>query len=482
MWKVTNRRGTRLLLACSALMAAAPVAVLPSPIAANRGATSLDQLSKEIRDVAKRVEPSVVHIEVKGTAPVASFLQTPDDEIQPGSPEDFFRRFFETPFGDRRESAPESPYKEYDVPRTVGAGSGWIYDAKGHVVTNNHVVRNAQSLTVKLFDGREYPADVVASDPATDVAVLQIKADHLTPGVLAEQPVEQGDIVFAFGSPFEFEFSMSQGVVSGSGRHTGILGPSGYEDFIQTDASINPGNSGGALVNMRGELVGINSAIVSRTGGNVGIGFAVPSEIAQSIMRQILDFGEVRRGLLGVSIQTIDTESAKALGAEVESGALVSAIEAGSAAEDAGLKVDDIITRVNDKKIDNSRELANAIGLKGSGEQVDIEFVRDGKTHTVRATLGQRVTSQVAGIDVHPGLEGAVFASASTLSSGGIEVVDVEPGSPAAQRGLRAGDIIVEVNRQEVQNVQQVRDIADVSRILFLQVQRGDRSLMLQIR
>jgi serine protease Do/serine protease DegQ len=219
---------------------------------------------------------------------------------------------------------------------------------------------------------------------------------------------------------------------------------------------------------MRGELVGINSAIISRTGGNVGIGFAVPSEIARSVMRQILDFGEVRRGLLGVSINTIDAESAKALGAEVDRGALVSAVEPGSAAEDAGLHVDDIIVRVNDKKIDDGRGLANAIGLKGSGENVDIEFVRNGERKT--------------GSEIHSGLRGAQFAASSASAIGGVEVTEVEPGSPAAQRGLLADDVITAVNRRPVQNLQQLREIAANSNILFLLVRRGDRSLMLQIR
>lgn len=409
--------------------------------------------------LVKEVAPAVVNIRVSQT-------------VRSRSPygDEMFRRFFGLPDFD-------------DGPREVAsAGSGVIVDAEnGYILTNHHVVEGADRIQISLYNDDTLEAEVVGSDAATDIAVIKVDSDSLVDLPIGDSnAVQVGDFVIAIGNPFGLGHTVTSGIVSALGR-TGI-NRNGYEDFIQTDASINPGNSGGALVNMRGELVGINSAIVSRTGGNVGIGFAVPSAIAQSIMRQILDYGEVRRGLLGVSIQTIDTESAKALGAEVESGALVSAIEAGSAAEDAGLQVDDIITRVNDKKIDNSRELANAIGLKGSGEQVDIEFVRDGKTHSVRATLGQRSTSQVAGIDIHPGLEGAVFASASTFSSGGIEVVDVEPGSPAAQRGLRSGDIIVEVNRQEVQNVQQVRDIADVSRILFLQVQRGDRSLMLQIR
>jgi serine protease DegQ len=292
--------------------------------------------------------------------------------------------------------------------------------------------------------------------------------------------VRVGDFVLAIGNPFGLGHTVTSGIVSALGR-TGIS-RSGYEDFIQTDASINPGNSGGALINMRGELIGINSAIISRSGGNVGIGFAVPSEIARSIMRQLVDFGEVRRGLLGVTIQTIDEEGAEALGAEVKRGALISEITPGSAAEAAGLKVDDIIVRVNDKKIGDSRELATAIGLKGSGDEVEIEYVRDGRRQTVNAVLGQATTQLRAGTDIHPGLQGAEFAASSTSATGGIEVTSVEADSPAAQRGLRAGDVITAVNRQRVQNLAQLQQIAADNRILFLLVRRGDRSLMLQIR
>jgi serine protease Do/serine protease DegQ len=410
--------------------------------------------------LVKQVAPAVVNIRVSQT-------------VRSQSPygDEMFRRFFGLPDFEGGRSR-----------EVASAGSGVIVDAaNGYILTNHHVVDGADKIQISLFNDDSLDAEIIGSDAATDIAVIKVDPENLVELPIGDSDqVEVGDFVIAIGNPFGLGHTVTSGIVSALGR-TGIS-RNGYEDFIQTDASINPGNSGGALVNMRGELVGINSAIVSRTGGNVGIGFAVPSAIAQSIMRQILDFGEVRRGLLGVSIQTIDAESAKALGAEVDSGALVSAIEAGSAAESAGLHVDDIIIRVNDKKIDNSRELANAIGLKGSGEIVDIEFVRDGKTRKVRATLGRRTITQSSGSDIHPGLQGARFATSSATATGGVDVTEVEPGSAAAQRGLRSGDVIIAVNRQPVQNLQQLQEIADTNRILFLLVQRGDRSLMLQIR
>jgi serine protease Do/serine protease DegQ len=406
--------------------------------------------------LVKKVAPAVVNIRVS---------QTISGRSSPFG-DDPFRRFFGIP--DEREVA--------------SAGSGVIVDAEnGYILTNHHVVENADKILISLINEDSLDAEVIGSDAATDIAVIKVDPNHLTDLPIGESDdVEVGDFVIAIGNPFGLGHTVTSGIVSALGR-TGIS-RNGYEDFIQTDASINPGNSGGALVNMNGELVGINSAIISRTGGNVGIGFAVPSEIARSIMRQILDFGEVRRGLLGVTITTIDEEGAKALGAEVDSGALVSNIEPGSAAEQAGLQVDDIIVRVDDKKIDDSRELANAIGLKGSGEEVSIEFVRDGKSQNVTAILGQQSTATSTGTDIHPGLAGAEFATSSASSDGGVEVTEVEPGSPAAQRGLRPGDMIIAVNRRPVGDLRELRDVAQGNRILFLLVQRGDRQLMLQIR
>ncbi len=406
--------------------------------------------------LVKKVAPAVVNIRVS---------QTISSRSSPYG-DDPFRRFFGVP--SEREVA--------------SAGSGVIVDAEnGYILTNHHVVENADKIMISLINEDSLDAEVIGSDAATDIAVIKVDPADLTDLPIGESDdVEVGDFVIAIGNPFGLGHTVTSGIVSALGR-TGIS-RNGYEDFIQTDASINPGNSGGALVNMNGELVGINSAIISRTGGNVGIGFAVPSEIARSIMRQILDFGEVRRGLLGVTITTIDEEGAKALGAEVNSGALVSNIEPGSAAEQAGLLVDDIIVRVDEKRIDDSRELANAIGLKGSGEEVKIEFVRGGEERYVTAVLGQQSAVRSAGTDIHPGLVGAQFASSSASGTGGVDVTEVEDGSPAAQRGLRSGDTIIAVNRRSVGDLRELRSVSQGNRILFLLVQRGDRQLMLQIR
>jgi S1-C subfamily serine protease len=233
---------------------------------------------------------------------------------------------------------------------------------------------------------------------------------------------------------------------------------------------------------MNGELIGINSVIISRSGGNVGIGFAVPTEIASSIMGQILDFGEIRRGLLGVNIQTIDPEAAETLGADIEGGAIVTRVFPNSAAEQAGLQVGDIIVGVNDKAIESGTELRNTIGLLRSGDTIGIRYLRDNKSFSTSAELGRAEDQLLSGADIHSGLAGASFAPASTSSDSGVEVTSVEDGSPAAQRGLRAGDVITAVNRVLVRNLRDLETVASNSRILFLLVQRGDRSLMLQIR
>jgi len=414
-------------------------------------------LITSLAPLVKTVAPAVVNIRVSQTVKSRSPY---DDEM--------FRRFF---------GAPNTPNNFREV---QNAGSGVIVDAKnGYILTNHHVVSGADKIQISLIDENTLDAEIIGSDPATDIAVLKVEAENLTDIDIGDSDqVEVGDFVIAIGNPFGLGNTVTSGIVSALGR-TGISS-SGYEDFIQTDASINPGNSGGALVNMQGELVGINSAIISRSGGNVGIGFAVPSEIAQSIMSQLLDFGEVRRGLLGVSIHTIDEENAEILGVESKSGAMITAIEPGSAAEEAGLRVEDIIIRVNDERISNARDLQNAIGLKGSGERVTIEFIRQSTRLETNAVLGQQKIARQIGSDIHPGLVGAQFSSSANKA--GVEVTDVESGSPADQRGLEKGDLIVAVNRMRVENIQQLESIAQNNDILYLMFERENRTLILRIQ
>ena len=414
-------------------------------------------LITSLAPLVKTVAPAVVNIRVSQTVKSRSPY---DDEM--------FRRFF---------GAPNTPNNSREV---QSAGSGVIVDAKnGYILTNHHVVSGADKIQISLIDENTLDAEIIGSDPATDIAVLKVEAENLTDIEIGDSDqVEVGDFVIAIGNPFGLGNTVTSGIVSALGR-TGISS-SGYEDFIQTDASINPGNSGGALVNMQGELVGINSAIISRSGGNVGIGFAVPSEIAQSIMSQLLDFGEVRRGLLGVSIHTIDEENAEILGVDSKSGAMITAIEPGSAAEEAGLRVEDIIIRVNDERISNARDLQNAIGLKGSGERVIIEFIRQSTKLETNAVLGQQKIARQIGSDIHPGLVGAQFSSSANKA--GVEVTDVESGSPADQRGLEKGDLIVAVNRMRVENIQQLESIAQNNDILYLMFERENRTLILRIQ
>ena len=419
-----------------------------------------DEKLPSLAPLVERVSPAVVNIRVSQTVTTGGHF---GDEA--------FRRFFglpDMPGGGQREVA--------------SAGSGVIVDAEnGYILTNHHVVEQADQIQISTIDGEVFDAEVVGSDAATDIAVIKVDASGLTDMPIGDsEGVRVGDFVLAIGNPFGLGHTVTSGIVSALGR-SGIS-RDGYEDFIQTDASINPGNSGGALVNLRGELVGINSAIISRTGGNVGIGFAVPTEIASSIMRQILDFGEVRRGLLGVSIADVNAEVAEALNSSVTSGALITRVEPGSAAEDAGLEVDDIIVGVNDKKIAGAAELRNTIGLMRSGDDVEIEYYRDNDKRSTSTALGQQRTTASVGAEIHPGLVGAQFAEASAARDDGVEVTAVESGSPAAQRGLRAGDVITAINRRPVRSLAELNEIASSSRILFLLVQRGDRALMLQIR
>jgi serine protease Do/serine protease DegQ len=324
---------------------------------------------------------------------------------------------------------------------------------------------------------------VVGKDEGSDVAVLKVQAANLTALPIADSDrTEVGDFVVAIGNPFGLGHTVTSGIVSALGR-SGI-NPEGYEDFIQTDASINPGNSGGALVNLSGELVGINTAIISRTGGNIGIGFAIPSNMMKTVMNQLIKYGKVQRGVLGVNIQTLTPDIAESMGLANVQGALVSQVVDGSPAEKAGIKAGDVVTAVNGKPVKDAASLRNTIGLLGVGEKVDIALMRDGKPRRVTAVIGERDASAGGGGDAeapagHRGLDGADLADAQ---GGGVLVRSVAEGSPASQRGLRNGDVIVGVGRTRVANLAEFRKATQGAQAFVLQIRRGNANLVIPIR
>jgi Do/DeqQ family serine protease len=371
------------------------------------------------------------------------------------------------------------------------AGSGVIFDAKkGYIVTNAHVVDNATEITVTLQDGRDLAATVVGSDVPSDVAVLKVAPENLTQVVLGDSGrLEQGDFVVAIGNPFGLQHTATYGMVSGLGR-SGI-NPDGYEDFIQTDASINPGNSGGALVNLKGELVGINSAILSRSGGNIGIGFAIPVNMARSIMDQLLKYGSVKRGLLGVSIYSLTPDTAKSLDIVGTQGVLVSQVNEGSAADKAGIKPGDVITSINGQSIKSNSELRNAIGLSRVGEKLDVALIRDRKPMRVTAIITELPQTTGGGpgksgggsadpTAIHPGLVGATLADAP--NGGGVMVRAIEPRSAADLARLRVGDRIEGANSRGIANLGELREVAKRGGTLVLTVRRGNAVVLLPLR
>ena len=419
--------------------------------------------------MVKRVSPSVVNIATRGTI-----------KEQPGRnpllDDPFFRRFFDVP----QDSKPRE--RQFQ-----SAGSGVIVDAKnGYIITNHHVVENASEITITLLDNRTFSAKVIGSDEGADVAVLQAKQPNLTAMPLGDSAkLEVGDYVVAIGNPFGLQHTVTAGIVSALGR-SGINPESnGYEDFIQTDASINPGNSGGALVNLRGELVGVNSAILSRTGGNIGIGFAIPVNMVRSVMDQLIKYGQVKRGVLGVQLYSVNADIAKEFGLTETTGALVAGVAQGSAAERAGIKTGDIITSLNGVTMKSSGELRNAIGMLHVGDKVDLGLLREGKPRKVTALIAERSEerSEVespSAADIHRGLDGAELADAPDGS--GVVVIKVQEASAAAQAGIRTNDVIVGVGRTPVSNMKSFSEAVKGASVLVLKIRRGSDTFLLPVR
>ncbi len=453
-------RGARAALAALALT------LLPPGAGGALPAQAEGRPLPSLAPMLERTTPAVVNISTRtrvrgGQSPLLS--------------DPFFRRFFDLPEPRRR--------------RTQSLGSGVVVDAgQGYVLTNSHVVDKAEEITVTLQDGRQLNAVLVGQDPETDVAVIQVPPEEgLTALPFADSDaLRVGDFVVAVGNPFGLGQTVTSGIVSALGR-TG-LGIEGYEDFIQTDASINPGNSGGPLVNLRGELVGINTAILAPSGGNVGIGFAIPANMAREVMTQLVNHGEVRRGELGVTAQDLTPALAAAFDLTARQGAVVVEVEPGSPAAEAGLRPGDIVVGVNGREVENAADVRNAVGLLRAGREITLDILRDGRARTLTTRLAERAGQGIPGGDLDPHLEGAAFAEVKVRSQSGaaaraVAVVAVAEGSRAWRSGLREGDLVLGVNRVRIDSLRELRQAIDASRSgMTLSLRRGGSTVYIVLR
>ncbi len=410
--------------------------------------------------VIKPVMPAVVNISVKGHVT----QQVPDLFNDP-----FFRRFFDVPN--------EPQQREFE-----NAGSGVIVDAaRGYVITNNHVIADADNISVTMSDDRRFDAELVGRDPETDVAVIKIPTQDLTAVPLGNsEDLQVGDFVIAIGNPFGLGHTVTSGIVSAVGCSG--LGIEGYEDFIQTDASINPGNSGGALLDLQGRLVGINTAIVGPTGGNVGIGFAIPINMARAVMDALIAHGRVERGELGILVQDVTPDVADAMGVGARHGALISQVLKHSAAERAGLRAGDVILSLDGEAIHDGADLHNRVGLTDAGRSVRLEVLRDGKTLVKEVALTSKSVGRLDGDDVDTRFRGATFGAAQGDQPEGVAVVEVKRDSRAYAVGLRVGDVITSVNRVRISSLGEFEGaVQSAEGALVLNIARGDMSLYLVV-
>ncbi len=455
-----RRLGIRLGLVAAAVVAASAIAGMSQHGLAVRAASAVAAPSEpalpsapgvSYADLAGRVSPSVVTVRSERIVkPAGQEFALPNDPLF----RQFFGRGFQVPSEPRRQG---------------GLGSGVIVSPDGYVLTNHHVVEGAQHIQVDLADRRSFSAKLVGSDAASDLAVLKIDATGLTPLPFGDsKSARVGDVVLAFGNPLGVGQTVTMGIISAKGRATD-LGNGSFEDFLQTDAPINQGNSGGALVNLRGELIGINSQIVSPSGGNVGIGFAIPSAMAENVMNQLLHGGRVHRGQLGVTVQAVTSDIAKSLGMSEVKGALISAVTAGSPGEQAGLKRGDVILRLNGTDVADGNALRNQISSTAPGSRIELTVLRDGHKRTVVASLRElSETKTAANAEDGQGGGGNLGLSVRPLSQDearelglpghkGLVVAGVDPEGPGAEAGFKPGDVIQEVNGQPVFDVVSLR-------------------------
>lgn len=445
--------------------------------------------------LAKAKLPAVVTITASGEAQAGpgGIPGGPASPFPPGSPfEDFFEDFFGQPPGGPGGGAPGAPGQPPQSRPTRSLGSGFIIDPSGFIVTNNHVVEGATEVQVTLESGRTIQAEVVGTDPATDIALLRVDAGEELPALAwgDSDAAEVGDWIIAIGNPFGLGGSVTAGIISARARD---IGAGNYDDFIQTDAAINSGNSGGPMIDMDGRVIGVNTAIFSRTGGSVGIGFSVPSAIASSVVAELREQGFVTRGFLGVTIQPVTEEIAEALGLQAQEGALVSSVSPDSPAARAGLQTGDVVVSVNGETVEEPRDLSRRVADIDPGERVQLEVLREGERQTIQAQVGElpreQQTAEAAPQDQGSPL-GLALAPAGSPEvrqqfglpddATGAVVVGVQPGSPAAERGFQPGDLITRANRQPVQGpedltqaIQQARKDGRDSLVVLRQTEQG---------
>jgi serine protease Do len=442
----------------------------------------VDGVRTSYADVVEKTSAAVVRIESQ----IKTSVSQRQEQQFPFGDDDFFRQF-QSPRGNQQQRSPTER----------GLGSGVIVSADGTILTNNHVVEGADKITVQMNDNKTYEAKLVGSDKPSDLAVIKIEGESLPFLNLGNSDtVRIGDIVLAIGNPLGIGQTVTQGIISAKGRRTGLSDGS-FEDFLQTDAAINRGNSGGALVNLSGELIGINSQILSTTGGSIGIGFSIPSNMAKSVMDQLVQNGKVRRGMLGVNIQNITPETAQALDLKETSGVLVSNVRIGSAADKAGVKRGDIITAINGEKIEDSNVLRNKVAGTLPGNPIKLTVARDGTQHELVATLDEFNTESAAanpsnqspnenntapqpggklGVTLQPVTPQIAAQLELPADTKGLIVTEIDPNGAAATQGIVRGDVILEVNRQTVTTADDVQNAlanAGDKPILILVSRRG---------
>jgi len=428
----------------------------------------------------EKVMPSVVSINVEGSTTVNTLRMPPQFQQFYGEDSPFCRNGSPFQGSPLCQAGPDGQLQGTQQ-NFQALGAGVVIDtAKGYVVTNNHVVDNANKIQVKLSDGRRYDAKVIGKDMRSDIALLQLKDfKKLTAIKMADSDqLRVGDYAIAIGNPYGLGETATSGIVSALGRSG--LNIENYENFIQTDAAINRGNSGGALVNLNGELIGINTAILAPDGGNIGIGFAIPSNMVKNLTAQMVEFGQVKRGELGIKGAELNSELAKAMKIDSQRGAFVSEVMPKSSAAKSGIKAGDVIVTMNGKAISSFASFRAEIGTLPIGSKIALGIIRDGKPITLDATLEQSTQTQVESGNIYTGIEGAELSNTQIGAQKGIKVDNVKDGSAAARIGLKKGDVILGINQQPIQNLGELRKILDSSPpVLAFNIQRGENQLYL---